>query len=86
MLPALYPLCLTAALGVIGFGPKQSPAQHSTQSNSDAPVYLPPGQPDAGVVRMVLGYFGEPSLLEAAKDASIRSFRLFLTCWTVAET
>ncbi len=71
----LMTLCMTA-LTVAGFGYRRSPAEGSTQSTSDRPVYLPPGQTDASIFSVILPSLSEPSLLEAAKDTSVHSFRV----------
>ncbi len=68
-------LCVTA-LTFPGSGSQRSPAKASTPSTSDGPVYLPSGQSDAALMPMVLYSLGEPSLLEAAKDANFLSFRV----------
>ena len=74
-LPILVTLGLVS-FTVPGAGSRQSPIQVSTQSTSHAPGYLPPGQTDASILAAILRSFGEPSLLESAKDASVFSFRV----------
>ena len=71
----LLTLCMTA-LTIAGVGSQRSPAQGSTQSTSNAPVYFPPGQTDASIFSVMLASLSEPSLLEAAKDANVLSFRV----------
>jgi len=51
---------------------QQSPIQNSV---SDAPVYLP-DQTEASIMPVFLYSLREPSLLEAAKDASVITFRM----------
>jgi hypothetical protein len=63
-------------LAISGNASQPSRVQSSTQSSSDAPVYLPLGENDASLLAVILARLGEPSLLEAAKDASVRSFRV----------
>jgi hypothetical protein len=67
-------LCMTTLL-FLGVGSQQGRTQDSTQA-SNAPVYLPPGNPDTSILTWFLSSLGEPSLLEAAKDPSILSYRL----------
>jgi hypothetical protein len=67
---------LIVALTIAGLGSPRSPAKGSTQSTSDAPVYLPPGQTDASLFSVILASLSEPSLLEAAKDSSVHSYRV----------
>jgi hypothetical protein len=55
---------------------KQSPSQESTRSMSDAPAYFPPGLPNGEFFSAYLHFMDEPSLLEAAKDTSLVSYRL----------
>jgi hypothetical protein len=61
--------CLTA-LAIAGGGSPQTPAQGSKQSTSNAPIYFPLEQRSTPVFSVILPYLGEPSLLEAAKDAN----------------
>jgi hypothetical protein len=67
--------CMTA-LTIAGVGFQRSPAQGSTQSTSNAPVYFPPGQTRTPITYVALASLSEPSLFEAAKDASVFSFRV----------
>jgi len=73
----LLTLCMTV-LAMSGICSRQTPAQSSTQSTFDPSVYLPPGpgQRDAAVLALILHSLDEPSLLEASKEASVRSFRV----------
>jgi len=64
------------ALTIAGVGSQQSPDQGSPQSTSAMPVYFPPGQTDASIFSVILASLSEPSLLEAAKNANVLSFRL----------
>jgi hypothetical protein len=64
------------ALTIAGVGSQRSPAQDSTQSTSNVPRYFPPGQTDASIFSAILASLGEPSLLEAANDAKVRTFRV----------
>jgi hypothetical protein len=68
-------LCMTGFMSE-GADFQQSPTQDSMHSTSDAPVYLPPGQTEASILTVFLYSLSEPSLLEAAKDASVISFRM----------
>jgi hypothetical protein len=83
MLPASYKLrlrffavalCMTTLL-LLGVDPQQGRTQDSTQA-SHAPVYLPPGNPEASILTSFLASLGEPSLLEVAKDSGVLSYRL----------
>jgi hypothetical protein len=70
---------LTFCMTVLTFpdsGSQRNLAQGSTPSASDGPVYLPSGQSDAALMPIILYSLGEPSLLEAAKDANFLSFRV----------
>jgi hypothetical protein len=67
--------CLTA-LGIAEGGSPQTPAQASKQSTPNAPSYFPLEQSSTPVFSVMLPYLGEPSLLEAAKDANVVSFRV----------
>ena len=69
---------ILASLAVTAIAAHHSFAQDSRQS-TNPPVYLPPlppGQTDASLVSALLASLREPSLLEAAKDATVRSFRV----------
>jgi hypothetical protein len=68
-------LCITA-FTLIRADFRQVLSQDSTRSKSDEPVYFPPGVPEMSTISAFLGYMGEPSLLEAAKDTSVHSFRV----------
>jgi hypothetical protein len=67
--------CMTA-LTIAGVGSQRSLVQGSTQSTSNAPVYFPSGQTEASIFSVILASLSEPSLLEAAKDANVLSFRV----------
>jgi hypothetical protein len=67
--------CMTA-LAIAGVGSQRSPAQDSTQSTSNAPVYFPSRETAASIFSVILASLSEPSLLEAAKDANVLSFRV----------
>src|ERR1700730_17529975 len=68
---------LAMALCMIAFKDfQQSPAQDSTHSTSDAPVYLPPDPTGASILPVFLYSLGEPSLLEASNVTSVPSFRM----------
>jgi len=75
MPPFAVALCVTA-FTLAGADFQQSFSQDSKRSMSDAPVYFPPGLPNGEFFAAYLNFMGEPSLLEAAKDASITSYRL----------
>jgi hypothetical protein len=64
--------CL-GAVTVVGF--QRSTVQGSTQSSSDAPVYFPPEQTRTAIAYVALASLNEPSLVEAAKNSSVFSFR-----------
>jgi hypothetical protein len=63
-------------LAVVGIAVHHTPAQDFRQSTATAPVYLPSGQTDASILSVILASLREPSLLEAAKDATVHSFRV----------
>jgi hypothetical protein len=67
--------CMTV-LSFAGVGSRQSTAQGSTQSTSHAPAYFPPEQTHIPAAYVALASLGKPSLFEAAKDASVLSFRV----------
>lgn len=59
---------------------KTSTPRNSTndqrQPPNGFPIYLPSGQTDASVFIAILPHLGEPSLLDAAKDGTVRAFRV----------
>jgi len=67
--------CMTV-LSFAGVGSRHSTAQGSTQSTSHAPPYYPPEQTHIPAAYVALASLGEPSLFEAAKDASVLSLRV----------
>jgi hypothetical protein len=67
--------CMTA-LTIADVGSPRSPAQGSTQSTSNAPVYFPPEQTSTSVFSVILASLSEPSLFETSKDANVFSFRV----------
>jgi len=73
-MPLLLMLCSIAI--VRPHGTEHSPAKRSVQSTPRVPVYLPPGENEASVLSVTLAHLGEPSLLEAAKNANVVSFRV----------
>ena len=69
-------MMILVSLAVAGISAHRTPAQNLRQSSATVPVYLSSGQTDASVLTMILASLHEPSLLEASKDATVRTFRV----------
>lgn len=69
-------MLVLVSLAVASIAAHHSPSQDSRQSTASQSLYLPTGQTDASILPLVLASLREPSLLEAAKDATVRSFRV----------
>lgn len=74
--PIIFPVVLLAVAGVITVN--HSLAQDSRQSTATAPSNPQSGETNASVLVPLLSSLGEPSLFEAAKDVTVRSFRVTL--------
>jgi hypothetical protein len=69
-------LSLQAVVAATAFGTKQDATKPSPQAPAFQPAYFPVAETGGSLLSQTLFSLGEPSLLEASKDPSVRSFRL----------
>jgi hypothetical protein len=73
---SLWPFFILLLCTIVLAAPCGGLQQSPVQGSSDTLAYFPPDLPNASFFSAYLNFMGEPSLLDAAKDTSVRSIRM----------